>query len=277
MTNALARSTIAYTMISEFDFDNLDGLAKAYQQDGVAIIRNVLDPALVTELDRHIDWLIARHPELRPERLHHGLIADDPFWVRFLSDERLLDLVQDLIGPDIGFFAADYIAKPPRDGQAVLWHQDANYWPLVPMEVVTVWFAVSHAGPQNGGLRVIPGSHHMGLQSHPRQTDSVNLLSSQVDPAAVDGDQAVDIALHPGDVSIHHPHTIHGSNANLSAIWRRGGSIQYMPTTTRITDDDWPCAFLFRGNGIEGINHYQSKPKYRAKEHFPFAGCENWS
>jgi hypothetical protein len=264
-------------MLAEFHRDNLSGLAPAYERDGVAIIRNVLEPALVAELDRHIDWLITRHPELRPERLGHWLIAEDPFWVRFISDVHLLDLAQALVGPDIGFFAADYIAKPPRDGQAVLWHQDANYWPLEPMEVVTVWFAVTQAGPHNGGVSVIPGSHHLGLQPHPRQTDSVNLLNSQVDPAVFDESQAVDIILAPGDVSVHHPYTLHGSKSNTSDAWRRGGSIQYMPTTTRITDDDWPSAFVFRGKAVDGINHYRPKPKYRAGEHFPFVGCETWS
>lgn len=264
-------------MITEFEFDNLTGLAPVYERDGVAIIRNVLEPALVAELDQHIDWLIARHPELRPESLGHHLIAADPFWVRFISDKRLLDVAQALVGPDIGFFAADYIAKPPRDGRAVLWHQDAHYWPLVPMEVFTVWFAVSHVSPHNGGVRFIPGSHRLGLHAHPRQTNSVNLLNSQVDPAVVDESKAVDVVLNPGDVSVHHPHMLHGSEPNQSEQWRRGGSIQYMPTTTRITDDDWPSAFLFRGKGVDGINHYQPKPKYRAGEHFPFAGCESWT
>lgn len=50
-----------------------------------------------------------------------------------------------------------------------------------------------------------------------------------------------------------------------------------MPTTTRIPDDTWPCAFLLHGKGIDGINHYQLKPKYLAGEHMPFAGCEDWS
>jgi phytanoyl-CoA hydroxylase len=264
-------------MITEFDFDDLTGLAPAYERDGVAIIRNVLDSAFVAELDQHIDWLIARHPELRPESLGHHLIANDPFWVRFLSDKRLLDLAQVLVGPDIAFFAADYIAKPPRDGRAILWHQDANYWPLLPMEVFTVWFAVSHAGPQNGGVRFIPGSHHLGPQIHPRETESVNLLNSQVDPTVVDDSQAVDAVLEPGDVSIHHPYTLHGSEPNKSGQWRRGGSIQYMPTTTQVTDDTWPCVFLLRGKGVDGINHYRRKPTYRAGEHFPFIGYDAWT
>ena len=61
---------------------------------------------------------------------------------------------QALAGPDIALFASHYISEP---GQPVLWHQDGAYWPLEPMNVVTLWLAVDHSVPENGCLRVIPG------------------------------------------------------------------------------------------------------------------------
>ena len=74
--------------------------------------------------------------ELRPENLDHKLVHDDPFWIRLISDERLLNIAEEYLGPNIALFASHYIAKPPEDGQPVLWHQDGSYWPLEPMEVV---------------------------------------------------------------------------------------------------------------------------------------------
>jgi phytanoyl-CoA hydroxylase len=145
------------------------------------------------------------------------------------------------------------------------------------MEVISVWFAVSKSSCENGCVRVIPGSHRLGPLDHRSQKDTANLLNSEVDPAAVDAMKAVDVELNPGDISVHHPLTLHGSNANTSNRWRRGGSIQYMPATTRITDDNWPCAFLFRGEAVSGINHYQSLSCYVDGEHMPFEGCEAWA
>ena len=75
-------------------FSRVAGISDAYDRDGYAIVRQVLDAALLRELDRHIDWLIERHPELEPEGLGHHLVADDPFWVRFLSDPHLLDIAE---------------------------------------------------------------------------------------------------------------------------------------------------------------------------------------
>ncbi len=111
-------------MIREFTKSALSGIGRAYNEDGVVIVRGVLDKSLIGELDRHIDWLMARHPDLRPESLGHWLISEDPFWFRFISDPNLLNVAEALVGRDIAFFAADYIAKPPRDGKGVLWHQD---------------------------------------------------------------------------------------------------------------------------------------------------------
>ena len=63
-------------------------------------------------------------------------MTNDAFWVRLIADERLLDVAQAFIGPNIALFASHYIVKPPFDGMPVLWHQDGSYWPLDPMEVV---------------------------------------------------------------------------------------------------------------------------------------------
>ncbi len=141
--------------MADYLYPVLKGIGTAYDRDGFVIVRNVLPTDLIREVDRHIDWLIERHPELPPESLGRWLIADDPFWIRFLSDRTLVDVAEALVGHDVAFFAADYICKPPRTGKGVLWHQDGHYWPLEPMDVITVWFAVTASVPANGCVRVI--------------------------------------------------------------------------------------------------------------------------
>jgi phytanoyl-CoA hydroxylase len=119
-------------MLAEFKFGDLQGSNEAHDRDGVFIVHDVLDLDFVGELNRHIDWLIDRNPDFPTETLGHWMVAQDPFWVRFISDSRLLDIAEYLVGSNIAFFAADYIANKPRTGQALLSHQDANYWPLEP-------------------------------------------------------------------------------------------------------------------------------------------------
>lgn len=246
-----------------------------YEREGYAIFREVLDPELVAEADRHVDWLLARHPELGPDQLGHRLAREDPFWLRLVSDPRLLDLAEALIGPDLALFATHYICKPPGTGRAVLWHQDGAFWPLEPMEVITLWVAVTDSDPENGCLRVIPGTHTMELKGMRERGDVESVLGREIDDR-VDESRAVDLVLRPGDVSIHHPNIVHGSNPNVSGRWRRGLTIRYIPTSTRITDPEAASAFLLRGRAVQGVNTYLPRPRFREGEHFPFRGSQDW-
>jgi ectoine hydroxylase-related dioxygenase (phytanoyl-CoA dioxygenase family) len=254
-------------------------LRAQFDRDGYVIARNVIDADLVEEGRRHVEWLLARNPGTRPEQLHHNLMTRDPFWVRLISDERLLDVAQEFVGPDIALFASHYIAKPPYDGEAVLWHQDGSFWPLEPMEVVTLWLSLDEVTPENGCMRVVPGTQHESLGEVISRKDVVNVLQASMDESLVDESQAVEINLSPGDVSVHHPNIFHGSHANTSPRWRRGLTIRYIPTSTKIltnSDEPWASAFLLRGQERPGVNKYQPRPKYVEGESLPFRGCEAW-
>ena len=249
-----------------------------FERDGYVIFRDVIDAGLVGEVRGHVEWLMKKHPERRPESLGRELVHGDPFWVRLVGDERLLDIAEQFIGPNIALFASHYISKPPLDGQPVLWHQDGSYWPLEPMEVVTLWLAVDDSTPANGCMRVIPGTQTWQLHKMKPVSDRANVLKSEidVDPSLIDVSKAVDIELKAGDVSVHHPNIVHGSEPNRSPNRRCGLTIRYIPTTTRITRTPWDCAYLLRGRAVAGINDYVPRPKYVEGTHMPFRGSEGW-
>lgn len=253
-----------------------DAAVEQFNRDGFVIFRDVIDGALVAEASDHVAWLQEHHPDLRGEDLGHELLAKDPFWVRLVSDVRLLDVAERFIGPDIALFASHYIAKPPFSGKPVLWHQDGAYWPLQPMEVVTLWLAVDESTPENGCVRVIPRSHKEELQQLRPRDDVENVLGSE-SAIEVDESQAVDLVLAPGDVEVHHPNIVHGSNANTSPKRRCGLTIRYIPTSTKIVTDDPPfaSAMLLRGN--PGVNVYQPRPTFVPGQSFPFSGSEQWN
>ena len=249
-----------------------------FDRDGYAIYENVIDSDLVAEASAHVDWLLEKNPGLRPEQLHNNLMTHDPFWVRLVADPRLVDIAAEYIGGNVALFASHYISKPPGDGQPVLWHQDGAYWPLEPMEVVTLWLAVDPSLPENGCMRVIPGTQEMDLQEMHATSGDQNVLGSAMEDDKVQEDKAVDLVLQPGDVSVHHPNIVHGSNANTSPTRRCGLTIRYIPASTRIVTEKptWPSAFLLRGQPLEGINNYLPWPPYVAGEHMPFRGSNVW-
>ena len=233
---------------------------RSYEDDGYAIFRGVVDAGIVRQASEHVTRLQAEHPELRPEQFGLHLAATDPFWLRLVANQQLLDVAEQFIGSNIALFATHFLSKPPLDGQPVLWHQDGSYWPLEPMDVVSLWLAIDDSTPENGCMRVIPGSHRSTLQEMRDRTDVPNVLSSEIDPGLVDEKKAVELILRAGDVSVHHPNLIHGSKPNTSSRRRCGLTIRYIPTTTRIVTTPWPCAFLLRGSAVEGVNEYLPLP-----------------
>eukprot|EP00746_Dinoflagellata_sp_MGD_P135542 gnl/MRDRNA2_/MRDRNA2_69587_c0_seq1.p1 gnl/MRDRNA2_/MRDRNA2_69587_c0~~gnl/MRDRNA2_/MRDRNA2_69587_c0_seq1.p1 ORF type:complete len:157 (-),score=28.61 gnl/MRDRNA2_/MRDRNA2_69587_c0_seq1:62-532(-) len=101
-------------------------------------------------------------------------------------------------------------------------------------------------------------------------------LGTHTDEDAHQLGEVVYIELNPGDVSIHHPNLIHGSDTNTSDRRRCGLSIRYMASNVHCVMDDQPV-MLLRGNAVPGVNWYRSWPKYRPSYDMPFQGCESWN
>ena len=140
-----------------------DHLKREYDKNGFVIIRNIIDPDLVLELENHVYWLCKKYPNIHPEAFHHDLLVNDPFIHKVLNDKKTLDILENFIGKNIALFGAHYIAKKPLRGKAVGWHQDGSYWPLEPMNVVSVWMAATASLKENGCMRVIPGTQNKKL------------------------------------------------------------------------------------------------------------------
>ncbi|HZO90679.1 MAG TPA: phytanoyl-CoA dioxygenase family protein [Chthonomonadaceae bacterium] len=240
-------------------------LGDQYNRDGYVIVRNVVDAARVAEAKQHALDTLTRFPDETPEQVHaRPLWFEDPFYHRFVNQPQLIDLAEAILGSDLALFATGYIIKPPAaqaQQMAILWHQDGSYWPLDPMEVCTIWVALTPSTPANGCMRVIPGTQHMCLHEVQTRTDVRNLLNSGIDNSLVDESRAVDMELQPGDVSIHHPNIIHGSNANTSRDqWRINLVIRVISAHTRVTNPDWKGVFHLRGRRREDLNTYLPTP-----------------
>ena len=201
------------------------------------------------------------------------MLIHDPFIHHILDQSTILDIVEEIIGPNIALFGAHYIAKKPFSGQPVGWHQDGSYWPLEPMEVVSVWLAGTQSTKENACMKVIPGTQNKRLlkPSEMIKLDTKEyVLDLAIHPDDIDEKSSLDIELAPGDVSIHNPFIIHGSNANISNEWRIGLTLRYIPTTTFVNRAGWECALL-RGHKKEDVNNiYVNKPIFEENEHMPF-------
>ena len=267
---------------------SLESVREAYERDGFVVARGVLDPDLVGEMATHVDFLRRRFPSIPPEHYHHHIMRNDPFWVRVCADPRLLDLAASVVpflesGAPMALFSSHYFCKLPRTGMPVLWHQDGSYWPLRPMNVVTLWVAVDRSWRGNGCLKVVRGSHRGSLRELQDAKDADesgrrNVLGSATHTDAdIDEEDVVLLELEPGDVSIHHPNIVHASDANTSADRRCGLTVRYISPSTQCTDPEQPV-MLLRGEPDHRVaNAYRSWPRYRAGYDMPFSGCDAWN
>ena len=170
-----------------------------------------------------------------------------PWLDAMVRDARILDAVEDVLGPDILCWGSGFFMKGAGDGAYVSWHQDATYWGLSSPDVTTAWVAFTPSVPESGCMRVIPGTHRSQL-AHADTFADKNLLSrGQEIAVAVDEQRAVDVVLQPGEFSLHHVLIVHGSEPNRASWPRIGFAIRYVRTDVRQIAGERDSALLVRG------------------------------
>jgi hypothetical protein len=144
---------------------------------------------------------------------------------------KILDAVEDVIGPDILAWESVFFTKEPHTEDYISWHQDITYWGLEAQgDVVTAWVALSPSTTLSGCMRVVPGTHLREVVPHSDSFSEHNMLSRGQEIAVeVDEAHAVDLALEPGQMSLHHVKIFHGSHRNRADDRRIGFAIRYLP------------------------------------------------
>ncbi len=183
-------------------------------------------------------------------------------WVNNLvRNPNILNAVESLLGPNIFVWGATFFAKMPENTKHVGWHQDLLYWGLQPDNgVLTVWLALTDAHEDNGAMRLVPGSHQKGIRHHSESEDSDNMLMGDQNIPLSDEEleRAVTIELEPGQFSMHHSMTIHGSGPNLSSRARIGASINYISTdVVQLKNNGLDSAMLVRG--VDDYGHFENE------------------
>ena len=182
-------------------------------------------------------------------------------WVdELIRHPRILDAVEDLIGPDILCWTTLWWIKEPNSNAFVSWHQDLRYWGLDTSELVTAWLALSPATRESGCMRILPGSHKGDLMPHRDEYKDDNLLTRGQEIAVpIDESKTISMELQPGQASFHNVRLAHASAPNRSNDRRIGISMHYIPTSARQLAADWDSATLVRGE--DRYQHFAQAPR----------------
>jgi len=163
------------------------------------------------------------------------------------THKNALDIVEQLIGPDILILNVTYIIKEAGAASHVSWHQDLTYWGLSHDDQVSMWLALSPATVETGCMRMLPGSHLEGRQKHATTEDDNNVLLQGQTVQGIDESKTTLCPLRPGEASFHHGWTLHASTPNIGNDRRIGLNVQYIAPHVRQTKHDLDTAILARG------------------------------
>ena len=237
-----------------------DGAVQRYRDTGYLAPIPVLSTAEAADLRHRLE-----HFEAGAGRLAGKLRQKSHLLFTWLNDlirhEKILNAVEDVIGPDILCWGSSFFIKEARNPSFVSWHQDSTYWGLDPADVLTAWIAFSDSTPENGAMRVMPGTHKLSQIPHNDTFEPENLLSrGQEIMVDVDEAQADTLTLKAGEMSLHHVRLIHGSDPNPSDHRRIGFAIRYIPTYVRQIAGQHDWATLVRGEDRFGHFELEQRP-----------------
>ena len=203
-------------------------------------------------------------------------------WANSLVREpAILDVVQQVIGPDILVWMATFFVKEPHSDAVTLWHQDWTFFGLRPHEHVTAWVALSEASVEAGCMRfVLAKAAARPMRHRPRADPNSINGGGQCVIEPFDDTDAPFAALATGEFSLHNTLCIHSSSANNSGDRRIGLGISYIPAHVRHIGTHSVSAMLVRGedrygnfeleypptgdDAVDAANHAEVYRTYRA-------------
>lgn len=136
-------------------------------------------------------------------------------YMEVVKNAAMVDMVTDLIGPDVKFHHCKINVKLPGSKTEVGYHQDFPYTPHTNDDIVTALLMLDDMTLENGCLTVVPGSHRGPLHSLFEGSTFVGYISAEVAARLRPAQQP--ITGPAGSVCLMHTRLVHGSDANWSA------------------------------------------------------------
>ena len=207
---------------------------KQYEENGFVSPINIFTEDKAKEIREEIELIENKIPEELEKSGRYNAHLISPQLDEVTHNSKILDAVQSLIGENILVCGTTLFIKNPNEKGFVSYHQDAKYIGLEPHNWVTAWVAITESNEKNGCMRMWPGSHKDNLRYHDQKFDKGNLLTRGQTVENVPNDKTTPLILKAGQMSLHHPTVVHGSDLNKSNDRRIGFVIQsYIGTNVK--------------------------------------------
>jgi hypothetical protein len=199
---------------------------KQYEEEGFVSPINIFSKDKAKEIRNEIELIENKMPEELKNSGRYNAHLISPLLDEVTHNSKILDAVQSLIGENILVCGTTLFIKNPNEKGFVSYHQDAKYIGLEPHNWVTAWVAITDSNEKNGCMRMWPGSHKDYLKDHDQKFNEGNLLTRGQTVKNVPENETIPLVLEAGQISLHHPTVVHGSELNKSNDRRIGFVIQ---------------------------------------------------
>lgn len=231
-----------------FDRDGFVGPVDILSNDEVQRVRAAVT-SVIDNLDQHRQQLYEVEQSFtdRPgEVVCHflGGFRVNTVLADLIHHKRITKLSAELLGVSrLRFWHDQVFAKPPEHPGVVPWHQDYSYWTRThPACHITCNLLLDDSDEDSGCMQFVPGSHRWPLLPQLPFDAPLEAIRDHL-PAGADF-KPVSLPVRAGQATFHHSHTLHGSDQNRSARWRRAVVCNYMGADVRVKDGSSP---LLRG------------------------------
>jgi phytanoyl-CoA hydroxylase len=207
-----------------------------YHELGYLVVPDVFDPALLSDVRRRVDEIVAdagkvtshtdvydledshtpEKPRVRRIKTPHKHF---PFFAELTRDPRITGILTQLIGPNIRLHGSKLNMKSAGYGAAVEWHQDWAFYPHTNDDVLATGLYLDDCDMENGPLLVLPGTHKGPVYDHHANGYFVGAMAPDIE--GLDYSAASALTGRAGSMTIHHARLVHGSALNVSTKARR--------------------------------------------------------
>ena len=182
----------------------------------------------------------------------HQVQAFSAIWLQAFLHKGFLDVVEQMVGPDIILHHSKLFQKPAENGSPFPMHQDTPYFPSHLDTMMAGVIFVSDASDEMGCLRVYPGSHKLG------HLPDVNNYLTEEDNQKYPIENAQIVEAKAGDVVFFNYQTLHGSMPNRSDKVRKTVLVQMHAGNDSMVE---PHEHIYSGLTLRGWNSAATREK----------------
>ena len=215
-----------------------------YEEQGFLVFPELLDPAELAELRAALAEVLREAADLTESNekfwvapgddgRHHVIRVLQPIerhraFYELVFNPKILDVVENLIGPNIQLRNSTLNLKPPSQYATWKWHQDYPFFPHTNFDLLAVMIYLDDSTRENGCLTVIPGSHKDGPRNFLFPRHGVTGWQLEDRSVLADRSRWLDLPVPAGGMELHHCNLLHGSRASRNnrprsamVIWYR--------------------------------------------------------